>query len=189
MFIVLSFLATAAATVFSGCQTIISREAFIAGERAWVIPKGMVNPQAMDPPHPIKRGEPIYLQLNFENIGREPAVDFQRYWGADIYPVSNPFAAPDDLKFLDPGCYDTYPKTKGPVIFPSNPMTFIAPVNKEKDVATAVLDGTGVFYVNFCFAYRTITIVHRTGFCFYLHISANTRQPQWSECPGGSSAN
>src|ERR1700730_6843774 len=56
MFIGLSFLATAAATVFSGCQTIISREAFIAGERAWVIPKGMVNPQAMDPPHPIKRG-------------------------------------------------------------------------------------------------------------------------------------
>lgn len=160
----------------------------VAANRAWIGAIGIVDPQDMDPQHPLQVGKPIYTDLRYQNFGHEPAQRVAIAAKASSYPLRTFPPVPGDLRFPLLDCAKvTESGRETETVFPNMTHDSKGPFDDSTGQAAArVLDKTGVFYVNYCFVYTTFSRTHHTSACFYLHVSATTHAPRWSMCTSGN---
>jgi hypothetical protein len=160
----------------------------VSTNRAWIGATGIVDPQDMDPQHPLQVGKPIYVDLRYQNFGHEPAQNVAIAAKADSYPVATFPPVPADLHFPLIDCAKmTQVGRETETVFPNTTHDSKGPFEDSTGQAAArVVDKAGVFYVNYCFVYTTFSRPHHTSACFYLHMSATTHAPRWSMCTSGN---
>jgi hypothetical protein len=150
----------------------------------------MVNPQDMEPPSPLKPGQPIALDLLLSNVGHQPAFQYDGKLRMDRLDL--PAASAPD-KIIPPrndACDGLKLKPGSGVIYPGASLHIRGAVVREGDpkLPDDVLAGTAIAAYQGCTIYQTMGEGHFSKYCFYLHQSVVRQQPQWSTCPVGNDA-
>ena len=135
------------------------------------------------------------IRIIYEDTGKDPAEDFNHaeIGGAMLIPdVVHDW---DAVKFpANETCKDLMPLTGGPIIYPAQILSEvgygISPLKHAQATMEEIEAGRRVFWLNGCFAYRTLGRIHRSGFCFFLRARYNKPIADWTfkSCPSGFSA-
>lgn len=154
-----------------------TREALVAGNRAWLAP---ISGTFQKPP---VLGQPILLVVNYQNTGREPArssVHFQSVWkvnttknlggGVRFTPVPNTT------------CNGLVPSEGSQTIYPSATQFYQSSIPPRADfvVDNALINQDIILQWQGCFVYLTFDSPHKSAFCFWLRPIDNEPITNWS---------
>ena len=193
------------ATIALVASTIIQWRAFVTSDerarRAWLSPinlgiKGILG----------AGGSPDYVQLSvdYQNTGREPALNVAFYVSAKLFDAASPKRLGDapntltaaDITLLDENnaCDNLLPIVTGATAYPSTAARyqissniFPAQWSTIYEMTTWLTENTKILYVNGCFSYTTIEQTHYSKFCQYLQIESGLlAEIPFKNCPSGN---
>jgi hypothetical protein len=166
--------------------------ALIAANRAWV------GPIAATMSNPVK-DQPLTITVQYQNTGREPALNVAGYHSSDIYSVEdwnngNAAKAIEDfaavcLKFDSASDIQVvYPNT-GNSSYTGTFKTNEAALNTHKYLVTDnLIAGKEIYATQGCFSYVTLHQHHHSAFCYYYWTETALNPPSMSICNIGNNA-
>ena len=134
-------------------------------QRAWIAPGRLIAPQNFKD----QKEEDAAIGLNFQNVGKEPAIKLNEQVNVDIIEAgkwrNDAFIDAKAREMLGGRCENFDPLPDGRAIFPGITATRYRDLEANK-VTKASKDQTNYFVlVAACFVYRTLNEVHRSEFC------------------------
>jgi hypothetical protein len=173
----LTFIALAATCVAIIWQVNDARDAVVISQRAWIDPLFVrISP-------PIVVGNPLVYRVSYQNVGHSPATALTWAFDNGFRPVQKPNAYARFDAGPNSTCNGLTPDDKdGSVEFPppqsvppseylpnfapgrSNSPKVKHPVVADEDM----LNGNHLYYIQGCFVYRTMNLVGKSRFCFFL---------------------
>ena len=169
-------------------QLFEAHTATVEANRAWIAPVNAILEG------PLIKGQPVPVEVIYQDTGKGPALDNNNSGDTGItMPMSAAEAAEQQLvgPFRDTGnkCVGLKPKSGGPAIYPTGNVQMS--IERTVPADDFLLSGSRTFYVEGCFAYRTMGEVHDSSYCFWLgpHIDPVTKLRQFQTCVGGFQAN
>jgi hypothetical protein len=171
-----------------GLQLYEAHTATVEANRAWIAPINAILEG------PLIKGQPVPVEVIYQNTGKEPAIDTNNGGDSGITMPLSPAEA-DQQQLVGPfrnaesKCVGVKPRGGSPAIFPTGPVQ----MSIERTVLAddAILNGSRTFYVEGCIAYNTMGETHTSSYCFWLgrHIDPQTKLRQFQTCIGGFHAN
>jgi hypothetical protein len=163
----------------------IARDSMIASERAWV---GPINAKLKGD---LKAGAPLDIVTQYQNTGKEPAVNFRSDVKIRVFSASEDDSggAAQVIGLDTSACFDMEGTRESQVIFPT---TGFADYESTKTLEAESIDETVIseakhIVLTGCFAYRTQQSIHHTSFCFYF-IPGKTDREHLGICEAGHRA-
>jgi len=153
--------------------------------RAWVAPTNARLTEG------LSVGEALKVEVQYANVGKEPALDVRPIYTfkqvSGVHFADNTF---NSLIEADNICKDVKPAPGADVIYPGQPdgykLLFGLPPNwAGEDFAT----GKSVLVLEMCFAYSTVSEVHRTSLCYFFRNGVSPKTGQMNICTAGNHAN
>jgi hypothetical protein len=151
-----------------------------SSERAWIAPLSLV----LDTDHPPMVGQPLRVNLLYENIGKGPALNIAHKFNQPGFFEPPPPGLPwQDMRFgVNTTCDGLITAAGGPVVFPSGHYAIQYEIGLPNGYLTdAMIRGAAtapetlgkpVLFVQGCFAYETVGQRRISAYCFFLF-------PQW----------
>jgi hypothetical protein len=165
-----------------GENTNISHENMILAQRAWVGPS---NAAFLTEP---TVGKPLEIVINYQNSGREPALDFV-YFG-EPFPATTAednsgVAALKISQYLE-ACKAIRETRVGSVVYPSTGFSSYTLNAKTKDdfVDEAIAKGDKMIFFQGCFLYKTFDAPRHSYFC-YFYKQGQSKSQNLNICAGG----
>ncbi len=162
-----------------------------ASTRAWLVPTAarLVSN--------VEKGKPIDIGLQYRNVGKVPASDVNISYTLSVFPnealengtAMASLAGKDICRNVEPvtGSESVYP---GPVgaglilaVTPADPKT-----GKPIALYETYTSGNHTIAVQFCIAYRTLGVTHKSAFC-YFHRPDTATGLNLNQCSLGNRAN
>jgi hypothetical protein len=159
-----------------------STQAIIGSQRAWV---GPLNASFGAEPG---IGKPIEISIQYQNTGREPALNFLYF--ADPLPATVEEQTSGKLDATLLNCMNACKEMKewngGSVIYPSTGFSTYTLNAKTKDefVDEAITKGDKTIIAQGCFAYRSFNLPRHSYFC-YFYKQGQSKPQNLNICPSG----
>jgi hypothetical protein len=137
-----------------------ARNSMIGSQRAWVAPR--IARLSAEP----KSGEQVNLVLEYSNIGREPATNFN--YQVDIFAESDAQAGRRVIPFRA-ACLGATKAPPGQIVYPASPSSGYS-INLTSDKAmvdSPVIAGEKLVILQGCFIYETVQSVRHSYFCYF----------------------
>lgn len=156
-------LSDAAAAQKLGAET--AHETLVASGRAWVGPTDVTLDKVP------KITEPLTIILLYQNTGRQPALDVNRFIKVNIVESYSVKEGQPDSRVVEntESCKTSLPSSGQQAAWPTtgfNNFTLTANLDRSP-LQTGIQAGNKALAVYGCFAYRTFDRVHRTAYCYY----------------------
>jgi hypothetical protein len=193
------------ATIALVASTIIQWRAFVTSDersrRAWLSPidlgiKGILGAE----------DNQNYLQLSvdYQNTGREPALNVAFYASAKLFDAASPKRLGDalntltafDIPLLEENneCNNLLPLVSGATAYPSTAARYQVSSNifpgkwsTTYEMTAWLIENEKILYVNGCFSYTTIEQTHYSKFCQYLLVVGGLlAETPFRNCPAGN---
>lgn len=160
-----------------------SDKALTESQRAWVGPSNAYS--SGDP----VAGHPYDVTLQYQNTGREPAIENSINMTAFTETVQRDQDATQKIIEFRNTCIDRWQPNGGNVVFPSIANTTYSSF-KSIDATTIdadVANGTKTIFLTGCFVYKTLDGYHRSSFCYFFK-KGITKPANWNICEIGNYA-
>jgi hypothetical protein len=163
-----------------------SQKEYVANQRAWIAPMGMVLDEA------IEKDKTIGFTLYYDNTGRGPArnvAHISASRGVRPVPAGHGWtelqAGDDDI------CGEISSKEGMPTVYPSSTPQYFMSSNTSFSADDAYVQGNTVLIVKGCFRYLTFGTVHDSAYCYYLKPAPGEAKEKWrfGACADGHRAN
>lgn len=193
------------ATIALVASTIIQWRAFVTSDersrRAWLSPinlgvKGILG--AGDRPNYVQ------LSVDYQNTGREPALNVSFYASAMLFDAASPKRLGEalntlssaDVPFLgeNESCDNLLPLVTGATAYPSTAARYQVSTNifpaqwsTIYEMTTWLKENRKILYINGCFSYTTVGETHYSKFCQYLQVEDSLlAEVPFAHCPSGN---
>lgn len=180
---------TVITTIIIACQLNVMRstdEAIriaVEGSRAWVAPQNAI---LLDD---LKAGEPFRFQIEYHNVGREPALDVNPTYRLESISeklfADNTFNSAIESHHI---CDGVKVAPGADVLYPAQTDGYKLVLGVPKGWMSAdIVDGKSAMVVHMCIAYTTGKAVHHTAFCFFYRPGVSENK-QFNVCTAGNYA-
>jgi hypothetical protein len=150
----------------------IATQTLIASQRAWISP----SPQLVGD---VKAGVPINIQLNMQNVGKDPAIGVSHNGMAMVFDMPEQIGYAPEI--WDPGfeeairlgCDLAVPFKGRPTVFPEAKISIPIRWDDQKTIQ-GLIERKQILVVYGCVGYITMGEHHFTPYCFYLTADENT---------------
>ena len=165
----------------------LMRQSIVEGNRAWLAPKNAILLKE------LKVGEPMQIEISYQNVGKSPAQDVREYLNIRMLPDPtipspefNASIEADDI------CGRLEPVKGAAIAFPEQPEANSIQFStkgptEEIDADSDVMSGKKTIVIEMCLAYTTMSRVGHTSFC-YFYRSGVSPSGQFNICPAGQRA-
>ena len=156
---------------------------FNIDQRAWIAPQNATLLSDLIP------GEPFKLQIQYNNVGKEPALDVRPIYR--ITSIEGRHFTDNTFNSIVEGhniCDKVEIAPGADVVYPSQPGGNHLMLGMPKGWMTAdIVNGRSALIVEMCFAYKTLGTVHRTAFCYFYRPGVS-ENGQLNVCTAGNHA-
>ena len=188
--------ATIMLAVFAGLAYCATIDNLKRTQRAWLAPIGA------DMAGPVEVGRALRVNILYENVGKEPALDVTRavpQWGTFPIPpnIHGEAWLPSVPAIKNDSCDGLTPRSGRETVYPSSSreayksLIYVFNAEPHPFVTENFINMKETFFVFGCFAYRTFNEVHKSAFCLYVQPTPDDRPEYWTFrfCPTGNHAN
>jgi hypothetical protein len=150
------------------------REEYVANQRAWIAPMGMVLAE------PVEKDKPIEFTLTYPNTGKEPARNVAHISASRGTVPPTAGHSWTEIKGGPGEMCDEISSEKGmPSVYPSATTTYFYTSNTSFNADNGYLQGNTVLIVKGCFRYLTFGTIHQSAYCYYLRPAPGEAREKW----------